>query len=52
MGAIAAQTLLERIEGRKDYPTQIAIQPELVVRESTGESSGSLVRSRFRYSRR
>ena len=36
MGAIAAQILLERIEGREDYPTEIAIQPELMVRESTG----------------
>jgi LacI family transcriptional regulator len=35
MGTIAAQTLLERIEGREDYPAEIAIQPELVVREST-----------------
>ena len=36
MGTIAAQILLERIEGREDYPTEIAIQPELMVRESTG----------------
>jgi DNA-binding LacI/PurR family transcriptional regulator len=36
MGEIAAQTLLERVEGRKDYPAQIAIEPVLVVRESTG----------------
>jgi LacI family transcriptional regulator len=35
MGTIAAQTLLERIDGREDYPDEIAIQPELVVREST-----------------
>jgi LacI family transcriptional regulator, galactose operon repressor len=35
MGEIAAQILLERIEGRKDYPREIAIEPELVVREST-----------------
>ena len=37
MGSIAAQTLLERIEGRADYPSEIAIEPELVVRESTAE---------------
>jgi DNA-binding LacI/PurR family transcriptional regulator len=36
MGAIAAQTLIERIEGSEDSPAQIAIEPELVVRESTG----------------
>ncbi len=36
MGEIAMQVLLERIEGREDYPKEIAVQPELVVRESTG----------------
>ncbi len=36
MGEIAAQTLLERVEGRKDYPASIPIEPVLVVRESTG----------------
>jgi DNA-binding LacI/PurR family transcriptional regulator len=35
MGEIAAQSLVERIEGRKDYPNEIAIEPELMVREST-----------------
>src|SRR5580704_8621865 len=35
MGQVAAQTLLERIEGNKEYPAEIAIEPELVVREST-----------------
>jgi len=35
MGQVAAQTLLERIAGREDYPSEIAIEPELVVREST-----------------
>jgi DNA-binding LacI/PurR family transcriptional regulator len=38
MGEIAMQTLLERIEGREDYPKEIAVQPELVVRESTGKA--------------
>jgi LacI family transcriptional regulator len=37
MGAIAAQTLLERIENSKDEPKEIAIQPELVIRESTAK---------------
>jgi DNA-binding LacI/PurR family transcriptional regulator len=36
MGSIAAQTLLDRIEDNKDYPAEIAIEPELVIRESTG----------------
>jgi len=35
MGEVAAQSLLERIEGKKEYPSEIAIEPELVVREST-----------------
>ena len=37
MGAIAAQTLLERIEHSKDQPKEIAVQPELVIRESTAK---------------
>ncbi|HEX4425536.1 MAG TPA: LacI family DNA-binding transcriptional regulator [Terriglobales bacterium] len=36
MGETAMKTLLERIEGREDYPKEIAVQPELVIRESTG----------------
>ncbi len=41
MGEVAAQSLLERIEGKKEYPNEIAIEPELVVRESTAKASGS-----------
>jgi DNA-binding LacI/PurR family transcriptional regulator len=37
MGSIAAQTLLERIESSEEYPGEIAIEPELVVRESTAK---------------
>jgi DNA-binding LacI/PurR family transcriptional regulator len=44
MGTIAAQTLLERIEGRGEYPAEIAIEPELVVRESTSGVKGNFVR--------
>lgn len=36
MGEMAAQTIVERIEGRTDPPSQIAIEPDLVVRESSG----------------
>jgi DNA-binding LacI/PurR family transcriptional regulator len=36
MGQIAAETLVRRLEGEKDYPQQIAIEPTLVVRESSG----------------
>ena len=41
MGEVAAQTLLERIEGKKEYPPEIAIEPELVVRESTAQAASS-----------
>jgi DNA-binding LacI/PurR family transcriptional regulator len=35
MGEIAAESLLQRLEGQKHYPVEIAVEPELVVREST-----------------
>jgi len=38
MGEVAAQTLLDRIEGKKEYPSEIAIEPSLVVRESTAKA--------------
>jgi DNA-binding LacI/PurR family transcriptional regulator len=38
MGEVAAQTLLERIEGNTEYPAEIAVEPELVVRESTAQA--------------
>lgn len=41
MGEVAAQSLLDRIEGKKEYPDEIAIEPELVVRESTAKAPGS-----------
>jgi DNA-binding LacI/PurR family transcriptional regulator len=37
MGRRGAQVLLERIDNReKQYPAEIVMAPELVVRESTG----------------
>lgn len=36
MGQIAAETVVGMIEGRRDHIAQIAIEPTLVVRESTG----------------
>jgi DNA-binding LacI/PurR family transcriptional regulator len=36
MGQIAAQTIVDQIEGRADYVPDIAIEPEFVVRASTG----------------
>jgi LacI family transcriptional regulator len=41
MGEVAAQTLLDRIEGNKEYLAEIAIEPELAVRESTAKACGS-----------
>jgi LacI family transcriptional regulator len=41
MGEVAAQSLLERLEGKKEYPAEIAIEPELIVRESTGKAPHS-----------
>ena len=36
MGELAVEMLVSRIEGEKEYPREIAVQPEIVVRESTG----------------
>lgn len=41
MGEVAAESLLGRIEGKREYPSEIAIEPELVVRESTARAPGS-----------
>jgi LacI family transcriptional regulator len=41
MGQVAAEILLERIEGKQEYPPEIAIEPELIVRESTGKAPRS-----------
>jgi DNA-binding LacI/PurR family transcriptional regulator len=39
MGQIAAQTVVDLIEGRGEYASEIAIEPEFIVRESTGPVS-------------
>jgi DNA-binding LacI/PurR family transcriptional regulator len=36
MGRIAAQTLLDRIEDRSEFVPEIAVEPELISRRSTG----------------
>jgi DNA-binding LacI/PurR family transcriptional regulator len=41
MGEIAAKTLIERIEGRKNHLHEVAVKPELIVRESTGKAPSS-----------
>ena len=38
MGRLAARTLLARIEGAKDSPAEIPIEPKLVVRQSTAQA--------------
>jgi DNA-binding LacI/PurR family transcriptional regulator len=38
MGRLAAETLLARIEGAKDSPAEIPIEPKLVVRQSTAQA--------------
>ena len=35
MGQIAAQTVIDQIEGNAEYVEEIAIEPEFVVRNST-----------------
>jgi LacI family transcriptional regulator len=35
MGTTSARILLERLRGKKEYPEQVAIVPELIIREST-----------------
>jgi LacI family transcriptional regulator len=36
MGELAVEMLVDRLEGSKEMPREIAVQPEIVVRESTG----------------
>jgi DNA-binding LacI/PurR family transcriptional regulator len=38
MGQIAAETLIARIERRGEFPSDIAVEPDLVVRKSTGRA--------------
>src|SRR5712664_277933 len=45
MGQIAAQTVVDLIEGRGEYEPEIAIEPEFVIRQSTGPAAIRLVRS-------
>jgi LacI family transcriptional regulator len=42
MGQIAAHTLIDEIEGRSEYVPEIAIEPEFVVRQSTGKAPSRL----------
>jgi DNA-binding LacI/PurR family transcriptional regulator len=42
MGQIAAHTLIDEIEGRSEHVPEIAIEPEFVVRQSTGRAPSRL----------
>src|SRR5437667_11292973 len=44
MGQIAAQTVMDQIEERGEYVEEIAIEPDFVVRESTGPAQDRQVR--------
>jgi len=35
MGEIAARTLLDRLRNKGTFPNEVAVEPELVIREST-----------------
>ena len=41
IGALAAQTLVDRIEGKDGHQGEILVDPELVIRESTGPAPRS-----------
>ncbi len=41
MGELAAETLIARLSSNKPYPKVIAVEPELVVRESTAPPAAS-----------
>jgi DNA-binding LacI/PurR family transcriptional regulator len=51
MGQIAAQTVVDQIEGRGEYVAEIAIEPEFVVRASTGRVPSKDVRVELRETR-
>lgn len=47
MGQIAAQCVIDQIEGVSEYVPEIAIEPELVVRASTGPAASLFGRTRL-----
>jgi DNA-binding LacI/PurR family transcriptional regulator len=44
MGETAARILLQRLQGFKDYPMELAVPPELIIRETTAPSNAKLLR--------
>jgi LacI family transcriptional regulator len=45
MGRIAAQTLMDQLEGKAEFQPEIVIEPELIVRGSTGPAPKSFFRA-------
>ena len=39
IGESAARILLQRLQGFRDYPSELAVPPELIIRETTGPAS-------------
>jgi DNA-binding LacI/PurR family transcriptional regulator len=44
MGQLAARTLLDQIEKRASYVPEIAVEPRLIVRQSTWKARSKLER--------
>ena len=51
MGEIAAQTVVDQIEGRSEYVPEIAIEPEFMARASTGPAPSRNVKEQSRETR-
>ncbi len=48
MGETAARILLQRMQGFKDYPMELAVPPELIIRETTAPPNAKALRQRVR----
>jgi LacI family transcriptional regulator len=44
MGQIAAKRVIDQIEGNAEWVAEIAIEPEFVVRDSTGPAQSSFIK--------
>src|SRR5437773_4919274 len=48
MGETAARILLQRMQGFKDYPMELAVPPELIIRETAASPNAKALRQRVR----
>jgi DNA-binding LacI/PurR family transcriptional regulator len=48
MGETAARILLQRMQGFRDYPMELAVPPELIIRETTAPPNAKALRQRVR----